>query len=276
MRDRHRFAVVAAWPVAALLALVSVGGLVSPAYARETGAWAAQAIGQDWFDLVVAVPVLATCGFCARAGSYRWSVLLAGAYAYTAYELCIYAFAVHFNALFLIYCAALGLAGYALVALAIDLAARTVPVDRRAARTGGAFLIGVGVAFALLWLGEDVPAVLHDEPPRSLAETGLLTNPVHVIDLAFVLPAHVVAGLWLWRGRRAGELLGAIVLAFGVLMAASIGGMMVVIAATGAPAAAPVIAAMFVVSAAAGLVLARVLREGRGRCVDARPSATGS
>lgn len=256
----HRFAVVASWPIAALVALVSLGGLVSDAYAHETGAWAAEAIGVDCFDLVVTVPALAICGWGARAGAYRWRVLLAGCYAYTVYEMAIYAFAVHFNALFLIYCATLGLAGYALAGLAVELAGQVERVERRASRLGGGFLVGIGVAFALLWLGEDVPAVLHDQPSKALSETGLFTNPVHVIDLAFVLPAHVVAGVWLWRRRPAGELLGAIALSFDVVMAASIGGMMVAMHATGAQASAAVIAAMLVVSAATALVLARVLR----------------
>lgn len=274
-KHAHRLAVVAAWPVAALLALLSLGGLLSPAYARETGEWAAQAIGQDWFDLVVAVPALVTCGWGARTGSYRWSVLLAGGYAYVVYEMFIYAFAIHFNALFLIYCATLGLAGYALLGLAVDLAGRVERVDRRASRVGGAFLVGIGLAFALMWLGEDLPAVLHNEPSSALAETGIFTNPVHVIDLAFVLPAHVVAGAWLWRRRRAGELLGAIVLSFGVLMAASIGGMMFVMHFTGAQAAAPVMAAMFVISAAAACVLARMLRRSSAVASGAR-GATGA
>src|SRR6266498_2604598 len=100
-RPAVRFAYAAAWPVAALLALVSLGGLLLPgAYARETPAWIAQAIGQDWFDLIVAAPWLAWCGVAARSGSRRWRVLLAGAYAYTVYEMLIYAFAVHMNALF--------------------------------------------------------------------------------------------------------------------------------------------------------------------------------
>lgn len=265
-RRASAFAVLAAWPLAALLALVSLGGLGSAAYARETPAWTAQAIGQDWFDLVIAVPWLAICGAAARRGSYRWRVLLAGAYAYTVYELFIYAFAVHFNALFLVYCATLGLAGYALVALAIDLSRDVEPVDRRGARLGGGFVIALGAAFALLWLAEDLPAVLRNAPPRTLVETGLFTNPVHVIDLAFVLPAHVLAGIWLWRQTRAGALLGAVVLSFGMVMAASIGAMLLVMQLAGAPPAAPVMVAMFVIAAAAAAVLARLLRPaGDGR-----------
>ncbi len=244
-----------AWPVAILLGVASLGGLFSNAYARELPAWEAQAVGQDWFDLLIAVPAIAICGFFARSGSYRWSVLLAGAYAYTVYEMVIYAFAIHFNALFLVYCATLGLSGYALIALAIDLSRRIEPVDRRGAHLAGGFLIAVGSLFGLMWLGEDVPAVLRGQPSQTLVDTGLFTNPVHVIDLAFVLPAHILAGVWIWRRRRAGQLFAPIVLAFGVLMAASIGGMMVVMRGP-----VGVIAAMFSVASISAVLLARLLR----------------
>src|SRR4051812_30644843 len=95
--NRTGFAIAAAWPLALLLAALSIGGLVSPAYARETPVWTEQAIGQDWFDLLIAAPWLALCALGARAGSRRWRLLLAGAYAYVAYEAFIYAVAVHWN-----------------------------------------------------------------------------------------------------------------------------------------------------------------------------------
>ena len=268
---RARFAIVAAWPLALLLAGMSLGGLLTDAYAREAPAWVAQAVGQDWFDLLIAAPWIAICGIGARH-SDRWRVLLAGAYAYTVYELFIYVFAIHFNALFLVYCATLGLASFALIALLGELRERVYPVDRTAARLGGGFLIGLGSAFALLWLAEDLPAVLANTPSRTLVETGLFTNPVHAIDLAFVLPAHIVTGVLLWRRRPAGELYGPIVLAFGIVMAASIGGMMVQIALSGGEAPLPVIVAMFAVTAASALVLARVLRSSDRRADRAYPA----
>jgi hypothetical protein len=252
-----RFGVWAALPVAVLLAMLSFGGLLSSAYAHETPAWTAQAVGQDWFDLLVAAPWLAICALLARRGSYPWGVMLAGAYAYTVYEMFIYAFAIHFNALFLVYCVTLGLAGFALIALVLDLSSRIEHLDRRGAHIAGGFLVTIGVAFGFLWLAEDLPAAFRNAPSNTLLETGLFTNPVHVIDFAFVLPAHVLAGVWVWKRRTAGELLAPIVLAFGALMSASIGGMMLVTYLGGLTTGAPVIIAMFVVAAVTLGVLAR-------------------
>lgn len=259
-----RFPVVVAAPIALLLAALSIAGIITNAYAQETPAWIAQAVGQDWFDLLVAVPWLMICGAGARNGSYRWGVLLAGAYGYVIYEMFIYAFAIHFNGLFLIYVATLGLAGWALLALALDLSRRVEPIEAKGARVAAWLLVAIGAVFALLWLAEDVPAVLASRTPETLVETGLFTNPVHVIDLAFVLPLHVLAGVWLFQRRAAGELLGPVVLAFGVLMAASIGGMMIVMHARGVAAAAPVTAGMLVTAVLTAVVLVRVLRPHTG------------
>ncbi len=255
-----RFAQVAAWPIAALLAILSLVGLVARGtYAQEQPAWAAQAVGQDWFDLLIAVPCLAICGFRARTGASRWNALLAGAYAYVVYELAIYAFAVHFNALFLVYCATLGLASYALIAILGNLGLQPQPVERGTARLAGGWLVALGGLFALMWLLEDLPAVVRGLRPASLAQTGLFTNPVHVIDLSFVLPAHVIAGVLLWRGRARGEVLAPVLLAFGVLMSASIGGMMLAIRLGGGAGPIPVIVAMFIITAITAALLWRVL-----------------
>ncbi len=255
---RATFAILAAWPLALLLAAVSLGGLITDAYARETPAWLAQANGQDWFDLVIATPWIAVCGYFARS-SPRWRVLLAGAYAYVIYELFIYVFAVHFNAMFLLYCATLGVASFALLSLIGGLRGDALHVYRRGARLGGATLVGLGIVFTLLWLSEVLPAVLTNTPPASLAETGLLTNPVHAIDLSFVLPAMLVVGASLWRRQRTGELYGPVLLAFGVVMAASIVGMLAVIGLAGGTVAVPVIVALAAIAAATALVLACVL-----------------
>jgi uncharacterized membrane protein YuzA (DUF378 family) len=75
-----------------------------------------------------------------------------------------------------------------------------------------AFLILIAAGFALLWLSQDLPATLNGAPPKELRDAGLLTNPVHVVDLALFLPAAMLAGLLLRRGRAWGQVLAPIVL----------------------------------------------------------------
>ena len=247
-----------------LLALASLVGILHPAtYARETPNWAAQAVGQDWVDLLFGVPWLAITAAQSLRGSRRARILLAGGLLYTAYELVIYAFAVHFNALFLVYCACLGLSLFSFVGVAIGLANEDVRAwftSDAPVRTAGIFLIAVGAGFALLWLAEIVPALVHGVVPATVTEAGVPTNPVHVIDLSVVLPAHVAAGVLLLRRHRLGYAAAPMLLAFGVLMALSITGMMVAMQVRGVAPALVVGGAMAALSIAAAVVLVLMMR----------------
>ena len=59
-RNRFRLPALAALVAAGLVAAASLGGLLLPSvYARETASWRVQGLGQDWVDLVLAAPWLA-------------------------------------------------------------------------------------------------------------------------------------------------------------------------------------------------------------------------
>jgi hypothetical protein len=241
--------------IAALIAVASLGGILDGAtYAGETADWAAQGVAQDWFDLCVLAPVLIAAWAWARRDPARGAPVLAGALAFTVYMFLIYAFAVHFNALFLVYCAVLGLSAFALGATL-----RSAPAPRAGGsreRASGGFFIGTAVAFAALWLAEIVPALVHRTRPPGLLVTGLFTNPVHVIDLSLVLPAFVAIGVALVRARPLGRRLGAPAAAFTALMALSIVALLVV---TRTPGAGAVAAAMLALAAASAAVLVHLL-----------------
>jgi hypothetical protein len=171
-------------------------------------------------------------------------MLLGGTLVYAAYSLVLYTFAMHFNVLFLVYTSALGFAFYALVGVILACAAG----DARAwfepgTGTGLAagYAILLGVLFGALWLSEIVPALAAGSPPKSLEEVGLITNPVHILDLAMVLPAFIAGGWALLRGRPLGYWLVPIVLGFAVLMDLALFGMAASMAArnmaSGPPAA---------------------------------------
>ncbi|TDO48367.1 hypothetical protein EV651_123133 [Kribbella sp. VKM Ac-2571] len=201
-------------PIALLGVPGSVAGiLVDRIYANETTGWQTQAIGQDIANLVV-LPVMLVLAVAAARGSVRALVAWAGTVVYAAYAYVIYAFAMHFGPLFLLYVAVLGLAVWALIGFFADIDTARLPTSPTGRLNGSvsAFLIVIAAGFALLWLSQDLPAILNGAPPKELRDAGLLTNPVHVLDLALFLPAAMLAGLLLRRGRAWGRVLAPIVL----------------------------------------------------------------
>lgn len=264
---RRTAAVIAAFPLAVLVTVASLGGILIPSlYVRESANWAAQAVGQDWMDLLLAVPWLAVTGVLALRGSPRGLSLLAGGLLYTVYTFVIYALGMHFNAMFLVYCAALGGSFFALSGIASSLLGEestTRHAAKAPTRTAGYFLIAIGVLFGVAWLGEILPAIFWNTLPDTIAEAGTPTNPVYVIDLSVILPLHVTTGIALLRGRPLGSLLAPVVLAFGVLMALSIAGMMLVMRIRGVDANLGVAAGMTFIALMSGFVLLRLLRSSR-------------
>lgn len=227
-----RFAAVAALAAATLVAIAALGGILAPAtYARETPIWRTEGIGQDWASLVVDVPWLVGAASCVLRGSRRGRLLLASALVYTAYTYAVYALDVHFNALFLIYCGALGTSAYALVAIALELRDAATRFDARAPRRfAGGLAMACALGFALLWLAQIVPALRHGVAPADVDAAGLMTNPVHVLDLALVLPAMFAGGWLLWTGRALGYAVVPVLLGFLILMSVALAAMMAALA----------------------------------------------
>jgi hypothetical protein len=121
---------------------------------------------------------------------------------------------VHFGPFFLVYVAVLGMAAWALGGFLVHVDTRQVrAVHRlRLVRFASNLLVAISGLFALLWVGQDLPAMIDGTPGAELRDTGLLTNPVHVLDLAFFLPASMLAGVLLRRGRAWGHCLAPVML----------------------------------------------------------------
>jgi hypothetical protein len=82
----------------------------------------------------------------------------------------------------------------------------------------GVYFIFVAMIFYFLWLSEIIPAIAGSTVPQSLAEAGLITNPVHVIDLSVLLPGIFITGILLLKGKKPGIILAPVILMFFVLM----------------------------------------------------------
>lgn len=257
-------------PLALGAIVASAAGVFVPAaYEAETANWAAQGRGQDVANLVL-FPALLLLAWRAARGSVRALLGWVGVAAYGAYSYLLYAGWVHFGGLFLVYVAVFGLSVWAVAAgLAVVDPVRLRAMVRPTApvRAVGAVLAGVGALFGLLWLSEIVPATVDGVTPQTLVDTGLVTNPVWVLDLAIVLPAMVVAGVLLRRGRALGYLLAVPLLAFGAAMGVAILGMFGALAIAGETVGAVSVVMVSLVLVAEVAALARFL-------AHVRPDAT--
>lgn len=218
-------------PLAAMVIAVSCTGLFTHNfYSRETLNWQAQAMGQDIFDLFLCIPVLIATALLAYRGNQPAVLVWAGAVVYLMYTFMIYGFAVHFNALFLIYCFILGLSFYSLVYFFYSrlkqpfVAAFKKPTF---AKLTGVYFLIISILFYFLWLSEIIPSTLKNIVPKTLSDTGLFTNPVHVIDLSVILPGIFITGILLLKKKSIGFFLAPIFLTFFIIMDLTIGGLMI-------------------------------------------------
>lgn len=188
---------------ASLAAAGSLIGLMAAGdvYGRETTVLADAAAAQDWVNLLLVAPMVVVLGRRARLGSLRAHLTWLGCLAFTVYNYAIYAFSIHFGPLFLVWLAVLGTATFALIGGLATVDWPAIGVHQRPLRGTALFLIGAAALFALLWLSEIVPDLLAGDPSRSAADWRVPTNPVHVLDLAFFLPALATSGFLLLRRR---------------------------------------------------------------------------
>lgn len=245
-------------PIAVLVAIAAGSELlVDGLFRGDEPYFVAQAIGQDVVTLAVALPALVISAVLAGRGSERARLVWLGVLTYLVYTYVIYAFATRFNPLFLVYVALLGCSLYALIGGLSTTDFEAIEngfTDRTPVKAVSVFLAVVATLFYFLWLSEVVPALLAGEAPQSVTDNGTPTNGVHVLDMAWVLPAMALTAFWLWRRRAIGYTLAAVLLTFMALLPLAIVTMTVSMSIYGQPVAlAP--AAIFVVLAAISLGL---------------------
>ena len=204
--------------IALLVAITSVAGLFWPAtYARETAYSRTGGYSSDLIDLFLVLPVLLVSGVRGYRGSLPARLVWLGTLGYLLYNFAIYAFGVRFNALFLVYVATLGLCFYAYVATlglcfyAVVFSVRLIPVEQMAQTYGPrvprmtvaiVFLV-LAVQTAIFEVRSDVIAIVTGKIPQNIADANQSIDFVHVLDLAFLLPALCITAILLLRRKAA-------------------------------------------------------------------------
>jgi hypothetical protein len=175
----------------------------------------AQALGQDLFSLLVALPGLVISAIRAGRGSLRARVAWLGILGYLIYTYAFLAFNVRFNILFLVYLALLGGSLYAFLGgvFSVDVEKFKSGDGRdRTVKFVSIFLATVMVLFYIYWLSEIIPAIWLGGVPRSVRELGVPAYAIHVLDMAILLPAFGISAWGLWRRKTWGMLTAGILL----------------------------------------------------------------
>jgi hypothetical protein len=195
--------------IAVILALVGniISLSVKSIYAGLTPVFFPQALAQDIANLVIVAPIWLILAVLALRGSLRAYLCWLGILTFTVYNYVIYTFSIPFGPLFLLWVAVFGISLYALIggiaAVRHD-AVMSQFTNSRAIKVVAWFLIITAVLFSFLWLSEDIPALISGTRPQSLADMALPTNPVHILDLAFFLPAVLLTGVLLLKRKPLG------------------------------------------------------------------------
>jgi hypothetical protein len=191
---------------AALLAIAGniISLFVPGIYADLTPVFFPQAIAQDIANLAIVAAAWLILILLAIRGSLRAYLLWLGVLTFTIYNYVIYTFSVPFGPLFLLWVAVLGLSLYALIGGIASINHKSVRASfksQRAITFSAWFLIVVAILFGLLWLSEDIPALLSGKTPQSVIDMAIPTNPVHILDLGFFLPGVVITGIMLLKQK---------------------------------------------------------------------------
>jgi len=223
--------------IALLVATTAVAGMYWPAtYARETSLSRAGAYASDVVDLFLVVPVLLISGITAYRGSVPARLVWLGTQGYLLYNFVLYAFGVHFNALFFVYCATLGVCMYATVfslpSLPVQQIARTYE-SHAPRKTIAIVLIMLAISTTAFDVRDDIAALAAGTVPQVVIAANQPVNFVHVLDLVFLVPALCATAVLLVRRRASGYVLAPAFLTLLAIMSLELTSIMTVLGRRG-------------------------------------------
>lgn len=212
--------VVATTAIALLLAVAAVAGLFFDAYDEETEFARNAYRGADLISLGLALPLLVGSCVAATRGSFRGQLLWLGSLAYCVYQYA-YVFAYRWNELFPVHLLLFSLSSFTLVVALVQVPWSEVAArfDAGLPRRGTAWFLWVLAAgLGIMETLQMSVALISGQTPEIIELTGHPTSPVYILDLGFVVPLMIVAGLWLRQGKSWGYVAAPIMLLKGVMV----------------------------------------------------------
>jgi hypothetical protein len=182
-------------------------------YKNDSEAMASQAIAQDYITLFLGIPLLLLSFYFAKKGLMKGRLLLTGTLGYFLYTYTSYSFLSMYNKMFLVYVLLMSASFFAFTMMMISFDMGTLQGYFRQqlpVKWIGGFLLFVSFIFAMMWLGKIVPSLLSDAPPAGLEHYTTLV--IQALDLGFVIPVGILAGIFVIKRTAFGYLLSSIMI----------------------------------------------------------------
>lgn len=194
----------ASFGIAALMAIVSIAGLISHNSLYPTEALLQAFVSNDAVNLLFGLPLLLISMGLTWRGQLLGLLCWPGALFFVLYNYLVYLVALPLSWSLLLYLALVMLSVYSLIALVASIDATAVQqrlLGQIPEKLIGATLFGFGLLFCLRVIGVIVSALMFETP---LAGAALATN---IADF-LITPAWVIGGFLLWRRKELGYLIG--------------------------------------------------------------------
>ena len=177
----------------------------------------AESQGQDFTTLFIGLPLLIIAMMWTRRGSVRGSIFWVGALGYFLYIYIIYAYGGVYNIFFFAYVAICGSSLFSMVGILLGINADKVArhVDpKMPIKWIAIYFFGTAALLTLMWGGMAIASIAAGETADA--------NVIIVTDFIVVIPAFVLAAVWLWQRRAWGYVLSGVLFVQAVTLGISI------------------------------------------------------
>ncbi|XMB66792.1 hypothetical protein RI065_10940 [Mycoplasmatota bacterium zrk1] len=188
-------------------------------YKNDSYSYATQAIAQDIVTVLLGIPLLIISFLLYVKESFKGKLLLTGTMGYFLYTYVSYSFLSMYNSLFIIYVILMSLSFFAFVIMMMSFEIESIKEKFKKElpiKFISGFLIFLGIVLALMWLGRIAPSIFGSEAPEGIDHYNTLV--IQAMDLGFIVPISLIAGILLINRRSMGYLLSAIILTKGITL----------------------------------------------------------
>ncbi|WP_144554235.1 hypothetical protein [Bacillus sp. X1(2014)] len=182
-------------------------------YQHDSVSMASQAIAQDYVTLFMGVPLLLFSLYLSGKGLLKGHLLLTGTVGYFLYTYASYSFLSMYNSLFLIYVLLMSASFFAFTLAMMSYEISKLPLfftEKLPVKLVGGFLLFASFVFGMMWLGKIVYSLMNHTPPKGIEHYTTLV--IQALDLGFVVPIGIIAGILLMKRKPFGYLLGPVII----------------------------------------------------------------